>query len=216
MTSPSLGHTLRSLLLLLAFILAVAGCSHKYGTLATVVSASWDDASASFPRLDPLQVDIFVERTLYDDLPSPSWLMTNMSDHRLRRKLLGAIDDFPSFANASSTVAAGEATYHLTIEATDSVTQGTSATRHVLFPILLVPHTVSNTVYLRAHLFHLDELLGTYEASGSYETTYHVLFLLTPWLWQPAVRDNVIDDTVRQLFMQIQNDIPKLIPASQS
>lgn len=215
MTSPSLGHTVRPLLLL-ALILAVAGCSHKYGTLAPGVSASWGDASASLPRLDPLRVEIFVERTLYDDLPSPSWLMTNMSDRKLRKRLLGAIDEFPSLASASPTPAAGDATYRLAIEATDSVMQGMRAIRQVLFPILIVPHTVSNTVYLRARLYHLDELLGTYEASGSYETTYHVLFLLSPWLWRPAVRNNVMDDAVRKLFMQIQNDVPRLISTTQS
>ena len=202
--------------LLLVLILTVAGCSYKYGILAPAVSASWDDASASLQRLDPLRVEIFVERTLYDDLPSPSWLMTRMSDRRLRKGLLAAIDDFPSLASASPTLAMKDATYRLKIEATDSVTQGTNAIRYVLLPMLIVPHTVSNTVYFRARLYHLDELLGTYEASGSYETTHHVLFLLTPWLWRPAVPNKVMDDTVRQLFRQIQHDVPTLIPASQS
>ena len=202
--------------LLLVFILTVAGCSYRYGTVAPGISASWDDASASLPRLDPLRVDIFVERTLYDDLPSPSWLMTTMSDRKLRKALLGAIDAFPSLASASSTLATEDATYRLTVEATDSVTQGTSTIRQVLLPMLIVPTTVSNTVYLRARLYYLEELLGTYEASGSYETRYHLLFLLTPWLWRPAVRNNVMDDTARQLFRQIQSDIPKFIPASQS
>lgn len=203
-------------ILLLVFILTVAGCSYKYGTLAPAVTASWDDDPVSLPRLDPLRVDIFVERTLYDDLPSPSWLMTKLSDRRLRKALLDAIDEFPSLANASPTLEEGEATYRLTIEATDSAMQGRHPVRQALFPILLVPHTVSNTVYLRARLYHLDGLLGTYEASGSYEATYHVLLLLTPWLWRPAVRNKVMDDAIRQLLMQIQNDVPKLMPVSRS
>ena len=57
--------------------------------------------------------------------------------------------------------------------------------------------------------------MKTYEAVGSYKIKRHLIFLVAPWMWGYRVPSNTMEDTFRDLFLQIHRDAAELFQVTE-
>jgi hypothetical protein len=147
-------------------------------------------------------------RHLEFDSPAGAGFIKPWYKSKLRAELDAVLGEFPVLANASWD--APDAPYRLVIEATHAV-RGSGMRNKIASTVhFLIPSSDTGHVELEADLFRGAQRLKSYEASGSYKSTRHLLFLLTPWLWRTGLPAAVMRDTFRDLLLQLERDAGQL------
>jgi hypothetical protein len=169
----------------------------------------WDFTQPFFPATAPpaLAITLHGRYTAFGE-PSGSALNTWWSSRTVRRQILEVMREFPFLSDAQWD--APERPYRLVIEATHAVRGSKLRTGISRMSHHLIPVTEERAVELEAWVFRGEELLRRYEAIGRYKTRWHLLFLALPWMWGPRVVSRTVQETFRDLLLQIQQDAPAL------
>ena len=188
----------------LGLSVCMAGCANTRLSHEPGLVTGWD--RQPFPAMErPPELSLVLHtRHLAFGQPSYSPVSKWWSKHKIRKQLKDVEGAFPFLSHAQWD---GQDTpYRLEIEATHAIrgskfrSELSSTTKYI------IPVSEQGFVELDAWLYRGSELLGTYEAVGSYKRSRHLLFLLVPWMWGYQVPSHTMEDTFRDLFLQIQQD----------
>ena len=186
----------------------VTGCANTRLSHEPGLVTAWD--GGSFPAMEqPPEISLILHtRYLSFGQPSDSPVGKWWSKKKVRKQLEDVMGEFPFLGEAQWD--AKDTSYRLVIEATHAIRgskfhSGLSSTTKYIIPV-----SEKGFVELEAWLYRDAQLLETYEAVGSYKMKRHLLFLLVPWMWGTRVPSNTMEDTFRDLFLQIQEDATAL------
>lgn len=155
---------------------------------------------------------LHVRRTLYDDRPSPSWFLTWQAKRAIRQALQKVLQEFPFLAKAELDDT--KASYRLVIEATHARRNGEARAWLTALTLGLIPHNQELSLELEARLYRGATLVKTYQATGSHHLRINFLAILL--LRQRLnVPQSTIEDTFRDLFLQIEQDAQEVFSQSQ-
>lgn len=191
---------------LIACSLGVGGCaqtplSHEPGLVTT-----WNRQplpATSFPTKLTL---ILYTRYLEFDQPSDPSLEKWWSKHKVRHQLEDVMGEFPFLAPvASDEVPTGD---RVVVEATHAIRGNKPLNTISQSTHYLIPSSARGVIELDAWVYRDSRLLNTYEAVGTYAIKRHLLFVALPFLWGYKVPARTMEDAFRDLFLQIQRDLP--------
>ena len=205
MSMPFRHHTWICLLVL---AMLVTGCANTRLSHEPGLVTAW--GGGPFPAMTrpPELALILHTRHLAFGQPSSSLVSKWWSKKKIRKQLKDVEGEFPFLSRAQWD--AKGTPYRLEIEATHAIRgskfhSGLSSTTKYIIPV-----SEKAFVELEAWLYRGPELLNTYEAVGSYKIKRHLLFLLVPWMWGYKVPSTTMEDTFRDLFLQIQQNAAEL------
>jgi len=125
----------------------------------------------------------------------------------MREELLKVAKEFPFLERANFDVS--DAAYRIVVD-TVQEDKGTETQAFLTgFTLFLLPMKSGATYELTGTVSRGSQKLKTYQATGDFNMIFHLLFIL-PVTWRPGVIAATLDDTYRDLFLQIQRDLPQL------
>ncbi len=195
---------------MLAVSLSLMGCAQHRLAQEPGLVTQWD-------RRQPLASDApapditLVLRTRYLKFGQPAdpSMAKWWSKHKVREQLTDVMGEFPCLARARWDGEEAGA-YRLVIEATHAIRGRkflnalSSTSRYV------IPSSSTGAIELDALVARGDALLKRYDAVGTYAIKRHALFLLAPMWWGYRVPSATMEDTFRDLFLQLQRDASTL------
>ena len=193
---------------LLVLTIFVAGCAR--GRLAHEPGLVTDWDHQPFPAMaQPPELSLILHtRHLMFDKPSSSPVSKWWSKRKVRKQLGDVMEEFPFLGQAQWEAKA--APYQLEIEATHAIQGSSFRSSLSSMTKYIIPVSETGVIELEAWLSRDGQPLKTYEAVGNYTIKRHLIFLILPWMWGPRVPSNTIEDTFRDLFLQIQRDAATL------
>ena len=189
----------------LLMVVGLIGCaqtplSHEPGLVAT-----WDRRPlppTTFPTTLPL---ILHTRYLEFDQPSDPSLEKWWSKHKVRHQLEDVLGEFPFLAPVTSDeVPTGD---RVVVEATHAIRGNKFLHTISQSTYYLIPSSGRGVIELDARVYRNDQPPTSYHAVGTYAIKRHLLFLALPFLWGYKVPARTMEDTFRDLFLQIQQDL---------
>jgi hypothetical protein len=197
-----------------------SGCSRARLSQEPGLVTSWDRQRPAASAPAPIIALAVHPRHLEFDAPASAGLAKPWYKRKLRAQVEEVVGEFPFLANARwassddlTSEVPIEAPYRLVVEATHAV-RGSGMRNKIASTVhFVIPSSDKGYVELEADVYRGAERLKTYEATGSYKTTRHLLFLLAPWMWRTGVPQATMRDTCRDLFLQIQRDASALFRA---
>ncbi|HAM40945.1 MAG TPA: hypothetical protein DDX89_00550 [Candidatus Omnitrophica bacterium] len=202
-----------SAIISLAIAISLTGCaqtrlSHEPGLVSRLARPQPALKEPSAPTL----FVVLHTRYLEFDKPADPSVAKWWSKHKVRHQLEDVIGEFPFLRLASPEAPTSpprlliEATHalrgHKTLNALSRMTHG------------LIPSSATGCIELDATLSRDGQPLKRYEAVGRYRLRRHLIFFAMPFLWGYKVPAATMEDTFRDLFLQVQQDLPTLFPAS--
>ena len=162
------------------------------------------DPAAAHPQLPPITVVLYA-RQLRFDTPVDTYLGPHWSKRSTQSQLEKVASEFP-FLQAPDAPNARPTPYRLVIEATHATDGNKRLSKISSMTKYLFPSTEHVAVELEGRLSRDGALIKTYEATGTYKTRKHLLFLLWPPAWGLGTSGDTTADTFRDLLLQIEQD----------
>jgi len=173
--------------------------------------SAWDRAplTTSAPAPD-LAVMLYTRHLMFGE-PAESLVSKWWTKQKLHEQLRDVQDEFPFLAQAQWEPADETGIpYRLVIEATHAIEGKKLLSVVSATSRYVIPSAQTGVIDLRGRLSRGQTLLKTYEAVGRYRCKRHLVFLALPWMWGYKVPSRTMEDTFRDLFLQIQRDAPTL------
>ncbi len=189
----------------LAIAVSLTGCaqtrlSHEPGLVTT-----WDRRPlppTTFPTTLPV---ILHTRYLEFDQPSDPSFEKWWSKYKVRHQLEDVIGEFPFLALVSSDEApTGD---RVVVEATHAIRGNKFLNTISQSTHYAIPSSARGAIELDARVYRNGQPPTSYSAVGTYAIKRHILFLALPFLWGYKVPARTMEDTFRDLFLQIQRDL---------
>lgn len=197
------GGSVRFPALFVAALLALAGCANTRLSHEPGLIDRWKAQPAYTGPVPALSV-VLHRRLMLFGQPAGfgfrKWWVKRGAVDRLE----GVMKEFPVLGQAS--LEAEDAEYRLYIEGTHSIDG--NKTLKIISGITkyVIPSWEHGSVELDARLYRGDEELKRYRAVGHYKVRWFLLILAAPWMWHMSVPSEVVEDTFRDLFIQLQDD----------
>lgn len=201
----------RTRIALLASLLILTGCAQRRLTHEPGLVSAWD-RSQPFPADSPSpQIALVIHpRYLEYGKPTEPGVAKWWSKHKVRHQVDDVIGEFPFLRQARPTDV--EAPYRLEIEATHAIRGNKTLHWFSGATYGLIPEKATGVIELDAVVAQGVQALKSYTATGSYAITRQALLMLLPMKWGYKVPAATMEDTFRDLFLQIQRDAPTLFP----
>lgn len=198
----------RAWLGILVLAIVVAGCARGRLSHEPGLVTDWDHQP--FPAMaQPPELSLILHtRHLMFHRPSSSPVSKWWSTHKVRKQLNDVMGEFPFLGRAQWEATA--APYQLEIEATHAIQGSSFRSSLSSMTKYIIPASETGVIELEAWLSRDGQPLKTYEAVGNYTIKRHLIFLILPWMWGKSVPSDTIEDTFRDLFLQIQRDAATL------
>ena len=191
----------------LSIVLIIVGCGLPKPIHQPGLVTNWDKQTP-LPQINApsIMITLYTQRTFIDDRPSPSGLLTWESQRLIQQALNEVIRQFPVLANARPNIE--NTPYQLLIEATHARRRSQAKAVLSACTLFLVPFNDELSIELKARLYRGSTLMKSYQATGSHRLRIHLLSALTT-AWTVNVPKRTLEDTFRDLFLQIQQDAPQ-------
>lgn len=187
----------------LALAISVSGCAQTRLSQEPGLVSRWDrqpvDTSA------PSLAVVLHTRYLEFGKPAEPSVAKWWSRHKVRHQLEDVIAEFPFLRDASED--ADPSSPRLVIEATHALRGNKTLNTLSQMTHFVIPSSATGFIELDATLIRDGQPSSHYEAIGRYRLKRHVLFLTLPFLWGYKVPAATMEDTFRDLFLQIQQDL---------
>ena len=174
--------------------------------------SAWDRAplTAAAPAPD-LAVKLYTRHLSFGE-PGESPFSKWWTKRKLHEQLKDVKAEFPFLAHARWEPAedAEEAPYRLVIEATHAIEGNKTLHWFSATSRYLIPSSETGVIDLHGRVYRGETLLKAYDAVGRYRNKRHLVFLALPWLWGYRVPSRTMEDTFRDLFLQVQRDAATL------
>jgi hypothetical protein len=189
----------------LAIAVSLTGCaqtrlSHEPGLVAT-----WNRQPLPATSSPAKLTLMLYTRYLEFDQPSDPSIAKWWSKHKVRHQLEDVIGEFPFLTLATSDGIPPED--RVVVEATHAIRGNKFLNTISQSTHYLIPSSARGVIELDARVYRTNQPPTFYEAVGTYAIKRHALFLALPFLWGYKVPARTMEDTFRDLFLQIQRDL---------
>ena len=197
---------------LIGFLLAISlsGCAQTRLSHEPGLVSRWDRQQTALHDVSSATLSVVLHtRYLEFDTPADPSVAKWWSKAKVRHQLEDVIGEFPFLREASSETPASYP--QLLIEATHALRGPKALNTLSQMTHFLIPSSATGFIELDATLARDGQTLKRYEAVGRYRLKRHLIFLALPFLWGYKVPAATMEDTFRDLFLQVQQDLPALL-----
>lgn len=196
-----------------AIAITLSGCAQTRLSHEPGLVSRWDRKPLVLRETSATTISVILHtRYLEFDTPADPSVAKWWSKAKVRHQLKDVIGEFPFLRHASEESPASSP--QLLIEATHALRGNTTLNTLSQMTHALIPSSATGFIELDATLSRDGQPLKRYEAVGRYRLKRHLIFVALPFLWGYKVPAATMEDTFRDLFLQVQQDLPTLFQTS--